>query len=56
MFSSYKGAWNPDWLSDGVLGLMGPNDDSHSSRSSAKLLAERMGDEDGAIISFHLNG
>ncbi|KAH7718684.1 pepsinogen [Aphelenchoides avenae] len=62
VFSNFRGAWNPKWSSDGVLGLLGPNPGDHTPheapRSTVQELAQKAGagEANGGIVSFFLKG
>ncbi|KAH7700187.1 hypothetical protein AAVH_32697, partial [Aphelenchoides avenae] len=54
VLSQFKGAWSPDWPSDGMLGLLGPDNDGYSFAvpGTAKTLASNNGQQ---VVSWHLN-
>ncbi|KAH7699841.1 gastricsin-like protein [Aphelenchoides avenae] len=52
VISQYKGAWSPDWPSDGLLGLFGPANQFPGQPSTANTLASNNG---AAVVSWYIN-
>ncbi|KAH7700738.1 progastricsin, partial [Aphelenchoides avenae] len=52
VLSQFKGSWSPEWPSDGILGLRGPNSEFAGQPGTARTLAWNSGPP---VVSWYLN-